>query len=294
MADRIQTGIADLDSLLGGGLLPGTLTVVMGATGIGKTQLGLAFANQGQNQEGERGVLFDLTARGDSQNHQDYANRIFNWELTEQPAGEKLLTDSLWNRDQTRKDSLHLFQYQGRRVTASDMNSDQWREWKYEQARKLDQTIGFFYGNFIHGVRRCVIDGIEPTDRAADSIQLEVFEYVYQQILRKEHDWVARDLFRAQFRRHAETIENHRYEHQDIACLLLYTSHEVMLDELISRPIESGDLLSNANTIILMGKTREGNKMGRALHVAKHRGSACDESIVPYTINDQGIQLSNG
>ena len=111
MADRIQTGIADLDSLLGGGLLPGTLTVVMGATGIGKTQLGLAFANQGQNQEGERGVLFDLTARGDSQNHQDYANRIFNWELTEQPAGEKLLTDSLWNRDQTRKDSLHLFQY---------------------------------------------------------------------------------------------------------------------------------------------------------------------------------------
>jgi len=42
----------------------------------------------------------------------------------------------------------------------------------------------------------------------------------------------------------------------------------------------------------LMGKTREGNKMGRALHVAKHRGSACDESIVPYTINDQGIQIS--
>jgi len=278
--------------MLGGGLLPGTLTVVMGATGIGKTQLGLAFANQGLTQEGERGIFFDLTARGDSQNHNEYAQRMFNWQMTQQPAGQKLLTDSLWDRETCRRDSLHLFQYQGRRVTASDMNSDQWREWKYEQARKLDQTIGFFYGNFVHGVRRCVMDGIEPTDRAADSIQLEVFEYVYQQILRKEHDWVARDLFRSQFRQNEKQVLSHAYDHQQIACLLLYTSHEVMLDDLITRPIESGDLLSNANTIILMGKTKDGNKMGRALHVAKHRGSACDESIVPYSINDQGINLS--
>ena len=64
-----------------------------------------------------------------------------------------------------------------------------------------------------------------------------------------------------------------------------------MLDDLITRPIESGDLLSNANTIILMGKTRE-NKIGRALQVAKHRGSRCDESIVPYTIDDQGLNLA--
>ena len=44
---RQSTGIASLDDLLGGGLLPGTLTVVMGATGIGKTQLGLGYANAG-------------------------------------------------------------------------------------------------------------------------------------------------------------------------------------------------------------------------------------------------------
>jgi KaiC/GvpD/RAD55 family RecA-like ATPase len=49
--------------------------------------------------------------------------------------------------------------------------------------------------------------------------------------------------------------------------------------------------LSNANTIILMGKTREGNRMGRALHVAKHRGSACDESIVPFQISETGLIL---
>jgi len=41
---RLSTGIPALDDLLGGGLLPGRLAVVVGATGIGKTQLGLQFA----------------------------------------------------------------------------------------------------------------------------------------------------------------------------------------------------------------------------------------------------------
>ena len=52
-----------------------------------------------------------------------------------------------------------------------------------------------------------------------------------------------------------------------------------------------GDLLSNANTIILMGKTRQDDAMGRSLHIAKHRGSACDARIVPYTITDEGLVL---
>ena len=289
---RQSTGIAELDSLLGGGLLPGTLTVVMGATGIGKTQLGLCFANEGQKQEGERGILFDLTSRGDSQNHADYAARLCDWQLAEQPVDGLVFPEQAWQRELTRRDYMHIFRHSGKRVTASDMDSDQWREWKYEQAKKLDQVIAFFYGNFVHGVRRCVIDGVEPTAKAADSIQIEMFEYIYHQILRKEHDWVARDLFRVGFRENTQRVNDNAYDHQDIGCLLLYTSHEVMLDDLITRPIESGDVLSNANTIILMGKTREGNKIGRALHVAKHRGSACGDSIVPYKITQTGLQLS--
>ena len=113
-------------------------TSTIGATGIGKTQLGLSFSNQGRSQEGERGIFFDLTARGDSQNHSEYASRMFDWTLTEQPAGQKLIADSIWNREITRKDSLHLFQYQGRRVTASDMNSDQWRDFQ-RRAKKLQR-----------------------------------------------------------------------------------------------------------------------------------------------------------
>jgi KaiC/GvpD/RAD55 family RecA-like ATPase len=288
---RLQTGIGELDPLLGGGLLPGSLTVVMGATGIGKTQLGLSFAECGRRQEGARGIIFDLTSRGDAQNHADYARRLFGWELSEQPAGDRVVAERVWDHDQARRDYMHIFQHSGRRVTASDLDSDGWREWKYEQSKKLDQAIAFFYGNFLHGVRRCVIDGVEPATKAADSIQFEMFEYIYHQILRKEHDWVARDLFRINFRDNADRVKENAYDHHDVGCVLLCTSHEVMLDDLITRPIESGDVLSNANTIILMGKTRDGNKMGRALHVAKHRGSACDDSIVPFEITETGIEL---
>ncbi len=291
MPDRLKTGIPELDELLGGGLIPGTLTVVMGASGIGKTQLGVGFAHQGTKQEQHSGILFDLTARGDSQNHADYARRLCDWKLSEFETDLQRDAANLWNTALSRRDYMHVFQHSGRRVTASDLDSDAWREWKYEQAKKLDQAIAFFYGNFAHGVRRCVIDGVEPTNKAADSIQFEMFEYIYHQILRKEYDWVARDLFRAAFRANQESIETHAYNHRDIGCMLLYTSHEVMLDDLLVRPIESGDVLSNANTIILMGKTRDGNKMGRALQVAKHRGSACDESIVPYTIAESGLKL---
>jgi circadian clock protein KaiC len=49
---RLFTGIDGLDALLGGGLLAGTLTVVVGSAGIGKTQLGLQFLHAGRDREG--------------------------------------------------------------------------------------------------------------------------------------------------------------------------------------------------------------------------------------------------
>ena len=78
---RLSTGIDGLDELLGGGLLPGTLAAVVGSTGIGKTQLGLQFAQAGGRQEKHRGIIFDMCARGNSQSHADYARRMFGWEL---------------------------------------------------------------------------------------------------------------------------------------------------------------------------------------------------------------------
>lgn len=290
---RQQTGISQLDEMLSGGLLPGKLTVVLGATGIGKTQLGLQYAEAGLRQEGLSGILFDMATRGDSQSHDEYAQRLFQWKIREQLVDAPLDLEQIWDSGLARKDYQHLFRQSGRRVTRRDMELDEWKEWKLEFVKKLDAAIAYFYANFTHGVRRTVIDGIEPTERPSESFQFHAFEYVYHQILRKEYDWVARDLFRAQFRENQEQIEQHRYNHEEIGCLLLLTTHEVMLDDLIQRPIESGDVLSNANTIILMGKIREGNRMSRALHIAKHRGSAVDESIVPFEIQETGIQFLN-
>ena len=293
---RQSTGIAELDEMLGGGLIPGTLTVVLGATGIGKTQLGLQYAHAGKSQEGEAGILFDLTSRGDAQNHADYAQRMFGWTLStdwQTLHPERLRQpDDVWDKEKARSDFLHLFQRSGKRVTIRDLDPDEWREWKIELMKKLDATIAYFYGNFVHGVRRCVIDGVEPTETASDSFQIHVFDYIYHQVLRKEADWLARDLFRVHFRQNEEDVKRHPYDCHEIGCLLLQTTHEVLLDDLLSRPIESGDILSNANTIILMGKVRDGLTMKRALHVAKHRGSRCDDVIVPFEIGEKGLLIS--
>ncbi len=288
--DRVSTGLPALDRMLGGGLLPGTLTVVLGATGIGKTQLGIHFCDAGRTQEGERGVLFDLTARGDSQNHREYARRLCGWEL--QPASTaRPLPEDVFDRAKARRDVLHIFAETGRRVTREQLDDAAWKEWKAELNRRLDCAIAFFYGNFAHGVRRCVIDGIEPVDHPADSIQFELFDYVYRQILRKPADWVARDWFRAGFRERAGRVAEHAYPVEQITALMLYTCPEVWMDDLLRRPLQTGDHLANANTIVLMGKLREGSRVRRVLHVAKHRGSACDDRIVPFTITDRGLQL---
>ncbi len=291
MSDRLSTGIPRLDTMLGGGLLPGTLTVVLGATGIGKTQLGLQFAQAGERQELERGIVLDLTSRGDSQNQAEYARKMFGWEFRPFDAESHFDPLDVWQREKARFDMLHLFRRTGRRVTQTDLSVEEWQEWNAELARKLDRAVQFFYGNFVNGVRRCVLDGVEPTDRASDSFQFQVIDYVYHQILRKDDDWVARDLFRVQFRSQAEQVAVHRYDHRQIGCLLLATSHEVLLDDLLVRPLDSGDVLSNANTILLLGRVRDGRKMRRALHVAKHRGSACDDAIVPFEITDHGLSL---
>jgi len=297
---RLSTGIPTLDEALGGGLLPGTLTVVVGATGIGKTQLGVQFANAGQQQEQHRGVIFDCASRGDSQSHAEYARRMFDWQLTPLNVDQSVNLDEVFPRSALRTpnsslspspDYLHVFNYHGRRVTRRDLDWDDWQNWQAELNSRLRSAIAFLYGNFVRGCRRVVIDGIEPADRPGESIQFNLFEYVYHQILRKDPEWVARDLFREAYRRHADEAAAHLYDPAHIGCLLLYTSRETMLDDLISRPLDEGDVLSNANTLIYMGKTRDGNRLGRGLYIAKHRGSAHDERILAYNINDHGLSV---
>jgi KaiC/GvpD/RAD55 family RecA-like ATPase len=287
---RYSTGVPGLDECLGGGLLPGTLTAVVGASGIGKTQLGLQFAQAGAAQEGYRGVIFDLSARIDPQSHVPYAERMFNWSIAEHPQ-QRFDAEHAFDIDRIVGDYLHVFERTGRRVTQSELGFDAWHDWQAELAAKLEITIDFFYSNFARGVRRVVVDGIEPAVRPSESIQFELFEYVYHQVLRKESSWVARDLFRHSFRANLAAIEAHSYEATQVSGVLLITSHETMLDALIERPLVDGDPLATANTLIYMGKIREGNKLARGLFIAKHRGSACSDEILRYTIDDGGVRL---
>ncbi len=289
--ERLSTGIEGLDSLLDGGLMPGALTAVIGATGIGKTQFGLHFAQAGLNQEGRRGIVFDMCSRGDSQNHAAYAQRMFGWRLKTVEAEKHYEMGEFFERLYPGGDYIHVFERQGRRVTRADLEFEAWHDWQAELSRRLSATIAFFYGNFVQGARRAVVDGIEPVDRPSESIQFELFEYIYHQILRKDAAWVARDLFRERYRANAETIARHTYESARIGCLLLCTSRESSLDALIERPLDEGDVLSNANTVIAMGKVREVRNSSCAMYVVKHRGGACTDEIVPYHIEDGGIRL---
>lgn len=300
---RQSSGIANLDRHLGGGLIPGTLTVLAGATGIGKTQLGLTFLEAGKRQEGHRGIVFDMSSRGDSQNHGPYAEARYGWRLRPMPADAPIEPEQLWRSAGKSKvksdgqsdgdlgDYLNVFKQSGRRVTRQDLDFDQWLDWKADLTKRLATAIYFFYGHFIRGVRRAVIDGMEPVDRPAESIQFELFEYIYHQILRKESDWVARDLLRERFRANEAEVERHAYDFRQVGCLLLLTTRETMLEDLIGRPLDEGDVLSNANTVIYMGRVREGSRLARALYIAKHRGSACSEEIIPYRIDDEGLKL---
>lgn len=289
---RQSTGVPGLDELLGGGLIPGTLTVVVGTTGAGKTQFGVQYAQAGAACDARRGIIFDMTARGDSQSHADYARRICNWSLEPLDAQAKVPLDDFYSPARSLGDYLHVFDYRGQRVTRRDLEWEQWQEWQGQVNARLQTSIAFLYGNMVRGTRRVVIDGIEPSDRPGESIQFHLFEYVYHQVLRKDPEWVARDLFREKYRVNAEAIAQHVYAPAQVGCVLLCTSHETMLDDLISKPLDEGDALSNANTLILMGKVRDGQRISRALYVAKHRGSACVDRIVPYEINESGLRIA--
>jgi KaiC/GvpD/RAD55 family RecA-like ATPase len=290
---RQSFGIEAIDALLGGGLIPGTLTVIAGATGVGKTQLGLTWANAGLAADGRRGVVCDLTSRGDAQNHAEYARTLFDWIVAEAPSDVNVDLPGVWDFARELGDYFHPFSRAGRRVTRRDLDPDDWHAWKTDLARVLRKSVEFFYAQFVRGVRRVVIDGIEPAERFSESIQFEFFEYLYHQVLRKEDEWAARELFREQFRANAAQVEAHRYDHRSIGCLYLYTTPHVMLDDLLALPINEGDIFANANTIILLGRTREAGRLGRAMYIPKHRGSACSDAIHPYRITDRGIELES-
>lgn len=291
--NRVSTGYSWLDSHLGGGLLPGTLTVVLGATGVGKSQLGIQFANAplleglpsqlGDSQNSEAsGVIVDFCSRGDSQGHDSYSQRMFSEQLTSISPAEVSASVNLPR-------ILKAFPRIGTKLRRSEMEPHEWDERQAELNRNLSGTIGFLYRHFCSGVKRVVFDGFEPIQNGEQSIQYEVFDYLLSQVLRKDAEWVARDHYREKFLQNVTKVEEDNYRSDQVTGIALLTSREANLDQLIEQPLDDNGIMANANTLILMGRQRRGNEFGRALYVAKHRGSACSESVIPFRINDSGL-----
>lgn len=286
MTELYSTGVDFLDDMLGGGIQPGTLTVVRGATGVGKTQVGLCFLNAGAHQEGQRGIVMDLASRGDTQQHAQYASRLFGWEMT---TGEANL-HSLWDGQFRRVDYHCSFGYTGQRVVRESMSEEQWRGWKRVLNEKLHGVTGHLYAHFVHGVRRLLVDGVEPFDRAADSIQIELFEYLLHKILRKRHDLVARDLFRGQWLQMRDQVAAHPYPHEALSALFLQTTREVDIEQLIASETQEDDLTANATTVLLLGRVLDGPRVRRAAFVLKNRGRPCSDELTFFEITDAGLQ----
>ncbi|MEM7478246.1 MAG: recombinase RecA, partial [Planctomycetota bacterium] len=131
----------------------------------------------------------------------------------------------------------------------------------------------------------------EPQDDASESLQLDLLELIYHRMLRHEHDWLAREVFRENFLANSKAVEQHAYNHREAAAVVLVTTRQSMLEQLITEPLSNGDLVACANTVLLMGRQLSDGQMGRGLYIAKHRGSFAENRILNFEINDSGLQF---
>jgi KaiC/GvpD/RAD55 family RecA-like ATPase len=289
---RVSTGLGRLDAMLGGGLLPGTLTVVYGATGIGKTHLGLTFAHRGAAADGAPGLVVDLNARGDSQQHAPYAARLFGWPLQRWTHAVTPMADPYPPADQAEARYLDAFPWVGRRsdyeVAAPGGREFDWG-WKAAYARALHTARPFFYFHFARGARRVVVDGIEPAP-AEDSIQAYLVDELYRKLIHRDAETLGMEVCLPVWR-HRAFIDAHLYDHAAITTLLLVTTEETRLEDLIGRKVGPNDLGAVANTVLLMGREKVGPRVGRFLAVAKHRGSEMADEIVEYRLGPRGLEL---
>jgi KaiC/GvpD/RAD55 family RecA-like ATPase len=293
MSTRTSTGLPRLDAMLGGGLLPGTLTVVYGATGIGKTHLGLAFAHHGRAAEGAPGLIFDLNARGDSQQHHAYAARLYGWRLGRWTHSVTPMADPYPPAEQMEACYCDVLPWSGRlrdyQVPTPDGPELDWN-WKAMYNHALYTVRPFVYFHLAAGSRRIVVDGVEPMDAPADHIQPFIFDELYRKVIRRDSETLGMEICLPVWR-HRTFIDAHRYDAAGVSTLLLVTSEQTQLEHLLARKVATGDIGAVASTVLVMGSERVGNRIGRFLCVVKHRGSAMSDEILEYRVTEQGLEL---
>jgi len=288
---RVMTGLDRLDEMLGGGLLLGTLTVVYGATGIGKTHLGLGFAHRGQALDGRPGLVFDMNARGDSQRHHAYAARLYDWPLARWTHTVTPMAHPYPPAEQMAAFYCDAFPWIGKlrdyQVPTTDGLEFDWN-WKAAYNHTLYTVRPFVYFHLAAGSRRIVVDGIEPMDVPGDYIQPYLFDDLYRKVIHRDGETLGMEICLPVWQ-HRAFIDAHRYDHAAVTTLLLVTTEETQLEHLIARKVAAGDIGAVANTIVVMGGERVGQRLARFLCVVKHRGSAMSDEIAEYRVGERGI-----
>jgi hypothetical protein len=185
---------------------------------------------------------------------------------------------------------LDVFPWVGRRseyeVVGPDGRAFDWG-WKAAYARALYTARPFFYFHCAEGARRVVFDGIEPC-QPDDAIQLYLIDELYRKVIHRDAETLGMEICLPVWQ-HRAFIDAHRYDHTAVTTLLLFTTEETRLEDLVARKVTAGDLGAVANTVLLMGREKVGNRIGRFLCVVKHRGSAMADEIVEYRIGDRGL-----
>ena len=280
--------------MLGGGLWPGTLAVVYGATGIGKTHLGLTFAAHGRVAEGAPGIVFDMNGRGDSQQHGEYAERLFGWPLRTWTHAVPPMTEPMPPPEAMEAFYSNAFQWVGRtrdfQVPTPDGGWEFDWNWKAVYNHALYTVRPFMYFHFGAGTRRVVVDGVEPMDSPADSIQFHLFDDLYRKVIHRDSDTLGMEICLPVWK-YRDFIDAHCYDHAQITTLLMVTTEETRLDDLLARKVATGDVGATANTIVVMGSERVGTRVARMLCVVKHRGSAMSDEIAEYRITERGLEI---
>jgi len=293
MTTRVSTGSERLDAMLGGGLLPGTLTVMYGATGIGKTHMGLAFCHHGRRAEGRPGLVFDMNARGDSQQHHAYAARLYGWDLKRWSHAVTPMAQPYPPAEQMEAFYCDAFPWVGKlrdyQVPTPDGLEFDWN-WKAVYNHALYTVRPFVYFHLAAGSRRVMVDGVEPMDVPGEYIQPYIFDDLYRKTIHRDSETLGMEICLPVWQ-HRAFIDAHRYDHATLTTLLLVTTEETRLEDLIARKVGAGDLGAVANTVLLMGREKVGTRVGRFVCVAKHRGSGMTDEIVEFRVGERGFEF---
>jgi KaiC/GvpD/RAD55 family RecA-like ATPase len=237
--------------------------------------------------------VFDMNARGDSQQHHAYAARLHGWDLRRWTHTVLPMADPYPPAEQMQAFYCDALPWVGKlrdyQVPTADGLEFDWN-WKAQYNQALYTVRPFVYFHLGAGSRRIMVDGIEPMDVPGDYVQPYIFDDLYRKVIHRDSETLGMEICLPVWQ-HRAFIDAHRYDHTAVTTLLLVTTEETQLEHLIARKVASGDIGAVANSIVVMGSERVGNRLGRFLCVVKHRGSAKSDDIVEYRVTERGFEL---